>query len=278
MKLSPIYGEHPVLHVDSIVSDAATPLLRQRDRLGDLLSDLSGDQWASASRCDGWTVQDVVNHLVTVNQFWALSIKSGAAGTPTRYLVDFDPVATPEQLVSSVRALSPDETLHNYMESNAALRAVVEQLTPASWELMAEAPPGHLAIHVLALHALWDAWVHERDIALPLGRETAEEADEIIASLAYVAGLGAALRDADAPVRRGRLELRATEPEACIVVDIDSTILVSPGPATGDAVSVTGDAIELLEAFSVRLPFTVTMDAQDRWLLGNLGQVFQPTS
>jgi uncharacterized protein (TIGR03083 family) len=277
VKLSPIYGEHPVLHVDSIVSDVATPLLRQRDRLGDLLSELSNDQWASASRCDGWTVQDVVSHLVTVNQFWALSITSGAAGTPTRYLVDFDPVATPKQLVSSVRSLTPDETLHNYKESNAALRAAVEQLTPASWELMAEAPPGHLAIHVLALHALWDAWVHERDIAFPLGREMVEEADEIIASLAYVAGLGAALRDADAPIRRGALEIRATDPDTCIVIDIDSAILVSPGPAQGAAVTVTGDAIELLEAFSIRAPFTVSMDAQDRWLLGNLGQVFQPT-
>src|SRR5580698_9633543 len=132
MKLSPVYGEHPVLHVDSIVTDAATPLLRQRDRLGDLLSELLTDQWASASRCDGWNVQDVVNHLVTVNQFWALSIKLGAAGTPTRYLADFDPVATPAQLVSSVRSLTPEETLHNYLESNAALRAEVEQLTPAS--------------------------------------------------------------------------------------------------------------------------------------------------
>src|SRR5580700_2681396 len=116
MRLSPVYGEHPVLRIDSIVTDAATPLLRQRDRLGNLLSELSPDQWATASRCDGWSVQDVVNHLVTVNQFWTLSIQSGAAGTPTRYLADFDPVETPAQLVSSVRSLTPDETLHNYLE------------------------------------------------------------------------------------------------------------------------------------------------------------------
>jgi uncharacterized protein (TIGR03083 family) len=277
MKLSPVYGDHPVLHIDSIVTDAATPLLRQRDRLGDLLSELSAEQWASASRCDGWTVQDVVNHLVTVNQFWAMSIKSGAAGTPTRYLVDFDPVTTPEQLVSSVRSLSPDETLHNYLESNAALRGEVEQLAPAAWDLVAEAPPGHLAIRVLALHALWDAWVHERDIALPLGREGVEEEDEIIASLAYVAGLGAALRDVDAPIRRGKLEIQAINPDVCLVVDIDASILVSPGPVIGDAVSIAGDAIELLEGFSIRVPLTVTMNAQDRWLLGNLGQVFQPS-
>ncbi len=277
MKLSPVYGEHPLLHVDSIVTDAATPMLRQRDRLGELLSDLSAAQWACASRCVGWSVQDVVNHLVTVNQFWALSIKFGAAGTPTRYLVDFDPVATPEELVSSVRSLTPAETLHNYLESTAALRTEVEHLSAASWELMAEAPPGHLAIRVLALHALWDAWVHERDIALPLGRDVVEVPDEIIGSLAYVAGLGAALRDADAPTRHGTLELRVTDPDACIVVDIGPTILVSSGPPSGASVTVTGDAIELLEALSIRTPLAVTIDEQHRWLLGNLDQVFQPS-
>ena len=35
-----------------------------------------------------------------------------------------------------------------------------------------------MSVRLLAHHALWDAWVHERDIALPLGRTPDVEPDD----------------------------------------------------------------------------------------------------
>jgi uncharacterized protein (TIGR03083 family) len=49
------------------------PLLRQRRRLAALLGSLDDQQWATTSRCEQWSVQDVVAHLVSTNQFWAFS-------------------------------------------------------------------------------------------------------------------------------------------------------------------------------------------------------------
>ena len=43
MELTPRYGEEPVIRVDGLVADPATPLLRQRSRLAELLAGLSDD-------------------------------------------------------------------------------------------------------------------------------------------------------------------------------------------------------------------------------------------
>ena len=38
--------------------------------------------------------------------------------------------------------------------------------------------------------------------------------------------------------------------------------------------TLTGDAVELLEALSFRAPLDVDLADDDRWVLGNLGEVF----
>ena len=42
----------------------------------------------------------------------------------------------------------------------------VDGLDDAGWATVAEAPAGLIPVRLLALHALWDCWVHERDIVL----------------------------------------------------------------------------------------------------------------
>jgi uncharacterized protein (TIGR03083 family) len=274
VKLSPVYGDTPVLRLDGVVGDAATPLLRQRDRLADLVATFDDAQWLAPSRCDGWTVRDVIAHLASTNQFWVMSITAGASGTPTRVLTDFDPVATPAQLVEAVASWTPAETLEKFRRSNAKLRAAVEGLDEAAWSLPAEAPPGHLTIRLLALHALWDSWVHERDIALPLGLEPVVEPDEVVAALVYAAALApafAATRDAD---RSGSLEVVATEPAVRFVVEVAGTVVVHEGSAPAGAVSITGRAVDLVEGLSLRAPFAPPIEEDERWLIEGLAEVF----
>jgi uncharacterized protein (TIGR03083 family) len=277
MQLTPSYGDQPVMRMDSLIDDVATPVMRQRSRLADLLTGLDDQQWAAPSRCEGWSVQDVIAHLVTTNQFWALSIAAGVGGEPTRFLAEFDPVATPAQMVEAVRAWTPAETLERFIESNDALEVLIETLDDRSWSALAEAPVGHLAVRLVALHALWDSWIHERDVALPLGLEAVEEPDEIAAALIYVAGLGPAFLRSGGSSRSGALEVRVTEPDMRFVVELGPTVVVRSGPNPTDTVTITGDAVELLEALSFRAPFTPVMAEGDRWLLGSLDAVFDRT-
>ena len=173
MRITPRYEGAAVINVDAVVRSPSAALVRQRARLAETLSGLTTGEWNTPSRCGGWTVQDVVGHLVGVNRFWSLSIQAGLRGEPTRLLASFDPVRVPAAMVQAARGASASATLDSFQATNAQLGTLVGSLTDADWDKLAEAPPGHLAIRAVALHALWDSWVHERDILIPLLRQQA---------------------------------------------------------------------------------------------------------
>ena len=271
MLIAPDYDK-AVIELDGSPGDIAVPFLRQRRRL-DALS-LTDEQWRTPSRCDGWTAQDVIAHLVDVNGFWNLSIGSGLAGEPTRFLVGFDPKATPAALVEAARSQTPAETHARLVESHRALKELVGGLDDAGWCTLAEAPPGHLPIRLLVHHGLWDAWVHERDVLLPLGITPPEEPDEILASLRYAAALGPSFALAKAPDARGTLVLEVTDPDARIVVAVDGVVRVRSGDDPGDVV-LRGRAVDVLEQLSIRAPFDQDVPPKSRWLLEGLAEVFE---
>lgn len=254
--------------------DPSVPILRQRRRLAAILAGLGDAEWSTPSRCEQWSVQDVVAHLTGTNQFWTASIAAGLAGTPTRYLAAFDPVTTPAQLVDGLRAIPPSEVAARYLESVDALARLLEGLDEAGWSTIAEAPPGHIAVYAVALHALWDAWIHERDILLPLGLTPPVEDDEIAGCLRYVAALGPAFLASTGSTRRGRLTVAATHPDVWFAVDVGPTVVVSEasGPISGPCLA--GDAVALVEGLSFRRPLDHRLAESDQWLLGGLGQVF----
>ena len=124
----------------------------------------------TVSRCAEWTVRDVVAHLVGVNVVLAASVIAGLAGTPSRILGGgFDPATTPPLMVNQMTSLTTAEMLERFVSTNEALIGAVADLTDEGWSTMAESPVGHVPIRLIAQHALWDCWVHERDIAIPLG-------------------------------------------------------------------------------------------------------------
>src|ERR1039457_3430726 len=86
MRITPRYEGAAVINVDAVVRSPSAALVRQRARLAKALCGLSTEEWHTPSRCGGWTVQDVVEHLVGVNRFWSLSIQAGLRGEPTRLL------------------------------------------------------------------------------------------------------------------------------------------------------------------------------------------------
>ena len=260
------------------LGDLSVPLLRQRARLADALATLDDEQWAAPTRCDAWSVREVIAHLVGTNQFWAISISSGLAGAPTRFLATFDPVSTPPQLVDGLRSMTPAQVLEGFVESNGAIAAALDGLDEAGWDTQAESPPGHVAIRALVLHALWDSWIHERDVLLPLGVTPVEEPDEITASLTYAAALGLALQASAGSTRLGALAVDATDPDIKLVVEAGPTVVVCDGEPPDDAARLTGSAVGLVESLSFRAPFEHELPAEDQWMLRGLAEVFDVVS
>jgi uncharacterized protein (TIGR03083 family) len=270
--MTPRYEGPPALVFDP-AGDPSVPLFRQRRRLAATMATFDADQWASPSRCAGWANRDVISHLVTTNSFWAASITAGRAGEPTRFLLGFDPVVTPAQLVEATPFIGTTELLAKFVATNDAIEEALDGVDADGWEVMAEAPAGHLALSAVASHALWDAWVHERDICLPLGLAVPEEADEITTSLRFVAGLGPAFLAISGSTRIGAFGVRATDLDRTLVVDVGPTVVVRDGAVTLGLPTVAGGAVALTEAFSLRADPPV-LPEEDRWMVDALGVMF----
>lgn len=283
MKLAPRYDRPAVLAIDDTVDTVDSqlvPVTRQRRRFQSMLARLTEEQWSHASRCDGWTARDVVVHLVTVNEFWTMSVAAGTAGEPTRVLAGFDPASTPALLVDTMHALSPSEVLDRFVTTNEAFLDTLARLAAEEWSMPAESPPGHVPIRLLAQHALWDSWVHERDVALPLGNAPAIEPDEVASCLRYVAALSPALAFAvgaggSGGGRRGDvLAVEATDPAVRFVLDVGESVTLRDAPLELDVPCLRGDAAEMTEALSLRRP--MDPDAPPEWteILGGMEAAF----
>lgn len=274
VQLTPRYEGVPAISIEGTAGDQREPLLRQRRRMQHLLAHLAEEQWRSPSRCEDWTVQDVIAHLIGTNGFWRASIAAGLAGSPTRVLDGFDPAATPPLLVAAMGSMTPAATLEMFAASNQALFDTIDSIDEAGWSAIAEAPPGHLPIHLVAQHALWDAWVHERDILLPLAMSQAEEPDEIIACLQYVTALCTSLTITDESRTSEWLVVDATRPDTHFVVEIGATVTVTSGPNPSGATYLGGCATDLVEMLSIRMPLDPSITPACQRLVGALALVF----
>jgi uncharacterized protein (TIGR03083 family) len=268
--VSPRYEGPPIISIAGTPDDQLGPVTRQRRRLEAMIRDLSASDWTSASRCDDWTVQDVVAHLVGVNAFWCASVLAGLAGQPTTVLAAFDPKKTPALMVAQMREMTSDEVLEQFASSNEAFLDVLGQLDDDGWATLAEAPPGHLPIRLVAHHALWDSWIHERDIALPLGMSPPTEPDEVCSCLRYVCALSSAFAISSGHAVSGEFGLSANDPALCCVVDVGSTVAIRDEVAAPAAPWLRGDAVALVEALSVRTPLPAAVPAEWRDLLEGL--------
>jgi len=256
MILSPRYDGPTILTTDATSAAPRSqelPCARQRRRLEGVLGELTAEQWASPSRCEGWSVRDVVVHLTSVNAFWALSARQGVAGTPTRFLGAFDPAATPSQMVAGVATTDPVDVLADFVRSNDGFLGTIAAFGDDEWAALAESPIGHVSIGLMVQHALWDSWIHERDILLPLGLSQVEEPDEIESCLVYAAAVSPALGIGFGLECAPLLAVDATGPAVGFTVSVGAAVEVRAAAAAG-APCLTGGAVEVAEALSLRAP------------------------
>ncbi len=277
MILAPRYEGPTILLIDGLPGGLLQPFTRQRRRMLAMLEAMSDQQWTVESRCAGWTARQVAAHLVTVNTFWRASIVAGLAGTPTRMLAGFDPAASPPVLVDRMNALSYREVLDQFRASTDMLLNVVGELTDEGWSTQAEAPAGLIAIRALVQHALWDSWIHERDVAIPLGIATAVEPDEVRACLQFAAAISPALGIGLGLQPSCTLAVEATDPDIRFVLHVDNTVSVFDR-ADPELPCLRGDAVQLVEALTLRAPMPSTTPAEWTQLLAGLATAFDAVS
>lgn len=273
MQLRPRYDSEPVLVIEGITNPSGA-LLRQRRRLLATLEALTDEQWSAQSRCEEWTVQGVITHLISTDQFWAISIGAGRRGEPTTFLGTFDPVASPAQMVRDHASLTAAEVLERYRAAVDGFAAALGEITHEQWAgLVAEAPPGHVSLAATVLHALWDGWIHERDIAIPLDLPVTEDTEELALILRYAVGLSPAFHRSMGGERSGVLAVESTDPDLSLLVEGGSTVRVTDG-TDPTAPRLKGTAVDLIEGLSYRVPLVHDLTGDDAWWLQGLADVF----
>ena len=265
--LRQFYGDDRTFTLDGLPS-ATAPFRRHRERFLDALGKLSDDEWSATTRCDAWTAKDVANHLVTADGFFSLTVQGRNATEPTTILRGFDPTSSPDRVIASMRAASPAEVLDALAASTANLLAALSAVGEDEWTLRSESPLGHVPVRAIAAHSLWDSWLHERDILMPLGHTPPVEEDELVTATAFtffIGGTQGGVLDDPAPVGDGpdaAVDVAVAFddlPDRALRLSVNRDVRVAVESSTDDA-TAGGSAVSFVEAITGRTDAQPTLD------------------
>jgi uncharacterized protein (TIGR03083 family) len=148
---------------------------------------LLDDEWTRPTGCPGWTVHDVVAHVVDLET----RLRDGG-------VVE---VGATEEGVAERRSLSPDALVGALESAIGARLAQLAPLTERDLETPSATPIGTVTLRDALAMRTMDVWVHEQDIRRALGRPGHDRGPVVSAAVDYLAqflGLVVARR-AEAP-------------------------------------------------------------------------------
>lgn len=213
-------------------NDVLTGLFATWDSIDALLAGLTDEQWEAPTSLPGWSVRDVVAHIIGTEMM--------LSGTPTpdiditgRDHVHNDIGALNERWVEHLRSESPQELLATYRDVIAKRKAALTAMTPEEWNTVTFTPAGPDSYGRFMRVRIFDCWVHENDIRDALSAPASDDAysgadsrlalDEMTSSMGFVVAKKGGAPDGS------RVELALTGPLArTIRVAIDGRAAVVP--------------------------------------------------
>ena len=167
----------------------------QRQRFIAVLKGFGPDEWAAPTRCAKWSAHDVVRHVGDE----AAAARLGADDHTMDMAAGFDPRVTPQQWLVASAGEPPDASVLRLVAATEEQLVVFRIRMARGNEFDVHLPYGAMDWTVLALHALWDSWVHERDVLLARDVEHPTDGDTTF----YVAAYGLFLAALMAPILGG---------------------------------------------------------------------------
>jgi uncharacterized protein (TIGR03083 family) len=170
--------------------------------IAEMGSALSEDQWDVASCLPGWTVRDVLSHVI--------GAESLLDGIPAP-IVDIshlhhmqNPIAEGNEVwVESMRSLSGGEMLARFEDITARRLAALDAMTQADFDAPSWTPAGHNETYGRFMRIRhYDCYMHEHDMRFALSVPPRLEVDdlrsaldEVSTGLGYIVGRRASLPD-----------------------------------------------------------------------------------
>nr|WP_234712982.1 maleylpyruvate isomerase family mycothiol-dependent enzyme [Mycolicibacterium komanii] len=263
-------ASRPVTQLDkAAVLDA---LFAQWDGIGEVVDGLTDAQWLAPSPLPGWSVRDIVAHVVgTESMLQGVGTPEADVDVSTLKHVRNEIGIMNELWVRHLRALPAGDLLKRFQSVTANRRDALAAMSHADWNQVTATPAGPDTYGRFMRVRIFDCWMHEHDIrdALgqpvgdPEGRPSELALDEMAASMGFVVGklgrapegsrvsivlTGPAGRTINVAVEgRGRVveDFGGAEPTATITLDALLFARLAGGrtsPAQhADAVGYTGD-------------------------------------
>lgn len=262
MELVQVYGDPGApLAVECHGPTLAEVVARHKARQAAAFAALTEDQWRVETRCEGWTAIELGNHVADAGNFFAFTLTRSQQGEATRLLEGFDPRTSPKERAAEVADLAPEQVVRDLESSAAKLQQAFDAFDGdgrglQAWDSPAEGPPGQIPARSSLQHCLFDSWLHERDLLLPLGLEQVQVAEEVVATTQYLCGLAAlaSLLDLD-PMPQPGETLRVGLTDHPVVIEIHlglptrASVAHDVDPTTAD---VVGEGQYLSDAMSGR--------------------------
>jgi uncharacterized protein (TIGR03083 family) len=190
--------------------EIATAMRDERTRLVSYLEALPEPAWDKPTLCEGWTVRDMVAHLI-----------GNAADIVAQNIEGAGSVEYNQRQIAERAGRSPAELLAEWAEAGPAFEAAIEALDDTFWNT----PYLEFGTIGQALQRfVEDIWVHGQDIRIPLGDEP-------------ITGPGL---DATLDIVARELPLRAPRLAPGV-----GSVRLTTGGATREASIGDGDAIEV---------------------------------
>lgn len=162
-------------------------LADQQAETQSLLVNLTGADWESPTRCDGWNIADAVLHLAQSDEMAVVSLRGAlprADGTSSTGWGGGSSVDESVALmVERERGASPSDLLARWTSTADQLTGLLDSMdlsTRVRWVA------GDLSARTLATTRLAETWIHTGDIASAIGIEpVATDRLRLIARLAW---------------------------------------------------------------------------------------------
>jgi uncharacterized protein (TIGR03083 family) len=175
--------------------DVLAGLFASWDGIDGLLAALSDEQWQTPTSLPGWTVHDVVAHIVGTEMM--------LAGTPTpeadvagRDYVHNEIGALNEKWVEHLRSESPASMLAAFRDITARRKKMLAAMPVGEWNTVTFTPAGPDSYGRFMRVRVFDCWMHEHDIRHAVGRPPTDAdlagadsrlaLDEMTASMPFV--------------------------------------------------------------------------------------------
>ncbi len=155
---------------------------------------LTAEQWSAPSLCPDWTVQGVFAHLTAIEEVLLGWWPTGPTDPP--------PFAAIPGIHAELTAASTDTVIERFDSIVGRRRVELAAMDDTAFATPCMTPVGPATYGRFMAIRVFDCWVHERDIRVPLGLAgddggpAAEMAlDEVRGSLGYIVGKKIGLPD-----------------------------------------------------------------------------------